>query len=291
MTGTFRHTNQYPEVGNIEAYFWNYPIPAEQFISYAFASIPAYVYDQLNWSKLPTSNEAGILQILAEIDDTIAIFTRRFWQSLTYGSVTWGLLPFYNDLVSTVRTVSRLAENLADFSYEDERTIQVPEQPLPSPPYTLASYGWRVTGGTARIRKTGRGDISYLPSASHLLDRIGLHPDLATAWDLVPLSFIADYFVPLGSYLESFREGGWVKTMLFNGWITTKLELEAEWWNRQTGYVPANFPCTVRAFYRHHASSVLTYQADPINWELPSLLELFNTLYVLLQASGRRLPF
>lgn len=46
------------------------------------------------------------------------------------------------------------------------------------------------------------------------LDKIGFHPDLATLWEAVPFSWLIDWFVPIGSSLES-AVGDWFNPTVF----------------------------------------------------------------------------
>lgn len=253
----------------------NHPCP------YGYADLTgqiAKVFTALNWDKLPTSTQSGIIQILAELDDTLAIFTRKFWQQLSYGSFTWGVLPFVSDLKAVLSAIKNLNENLADFSYEDSMVV-----PL-NLSYSPVNY-YRVTfNGNAIVRKTGRADMSFLSEASQWLDRLGFHPDLATAWDLVPLSFLVDYLLPVGTYLESLRGGGWVKAIRFSGWTTCKIT--GEW---SVTYHGANPTGQFVAFQRWKGDSILvTSDVGFPASEYPSLTELFNLFYVLVYNRRRR---
>jgi hypothetical protein len=65
--------------------------------------------EYLDWSKLPSSSSFGIIQFFAELDDTLAMFTKRFLRKLSYGSVTWGVLPFIQDLRALAATLNNLS--------------------------------------------------------------------------------------------------------------------------------------------------------------------------------------
>lgn len=49
------------------------------------------------------------------------------------------------------------------------------------------------------------------------LDQIGLHPDLSTVWEAVPFSWMIDWFVPIGNYLEGLSESWLSPQLIFNG--------------------------------------------------------------------------
>lgn len=226
-----------------------------------------------NWNKLPSSSQFGIIQILSELDDTIALFTRKFWSQLSYGSLTWGVIPFVSDVKAVLTAVENLSRDLSKFSYEDEVRVPVALEKRYSP-YDLHSFV-----GEAVVRHTGFGDLSFQNEASVLLDRLGFHPDLATAWDLVPLSFVVDYLIPVGDFLEGFRQGGWVKCLLFNGWRTIKVT--GRWTINHHSLVLSS---DYEGFNRIFRNQLLTAEIDnQIDFQLPSLREMFNILYLLKQ--------
>jgi hypothetical protein len=45
------------------------------------------------------------------------------------------------------------------------------------------------------------------------LKRLGLQPDLYNAWDMIPFSFVADWFLPIGDYLEHMQKVDWMNSM------------------------------------------------------------------------------
>lgn len=176
--------------------YTNYPlVPSVDPMSVVRAKL-----NTLDWGKLPSSSEFQIIEILAEIDDTISMFALKFWRQLSYGSFTWGVIPFLNDCKALIDTVNGLAKNLANFDYETSDVTSIASEPL----WSTNDYYFTSFHGTVRFRKTGFSDISFQNPASIALDRLGLHPDLATAWNLIPFSFVVDYILPIGDFLESF---------------------------------------------------------------------------------------
>lgn len=238
---------------------------------------------QLNWNKIPSSTQAGLIQILAEIDDTIALFTARFWQNLSYGSWTWGVMPFVQDLCAVATAVSNLSKNLNDFSYED--TYQSSKEYLIYEDYQLSVY---CTVDTV-FRLTGRGNSEYAPPINRALDWLGFHPDLATAWDLIPLSFVVDYLLPIGDYLQSFRQGGWVKALYFYGWFTTNSNLQLRMAYKPPFYGDETWTKGT-SFRRMLYSDVLTpkepgFPGGTLTLQIPSFQQMFNMFYI---AASRR---
>lgn len=78
-----------------------------------------------------------------------------------------------------------------------------------------------------RLKRSAMGnDIAFF-DALLVTETLGLNPSLAKAWELVPLSFVVDWFIPVGNMLESL--GGlrdpalsWVES--YDGILSTKTE-------------------------------------------------------------------
>jgi hypothetical protein len=233
-----------------------------------------------DWGKLPSSSEFGIIQFFAELDDTIGLFALRFWKSLSYGSFTWGVMPFINDLKALIKSIENLEKDLSRFSYEDSTEIEVPDFDQRE-----GKYGFVTSYGKVKLRKTGLGDISFQHPGSVFLDRVGFQPDLATAWDLVPLSFVVDYLIPIGDWLDSLRPGGWVQVMYFTGWITIKYDCTVTHYNLD--YSPSSHTYDMKVFSRYHSNDVLVVETKTPDFDVPSFRQLFNILYIFLLSGNK----
>lgn len=237
---------------------------------------------ELNWHKLLTSSEYGLIQGLAELDDSIAIFRRKFWQEISYGSFTWGVLPFFSELNALVEQArnfnNRAADNLQQ--YEDQEVYSVSD--TTSYP---RSYGGTETvsiNGQVTRRLTGYITIPYSPILE-AYDRLGFHPDLATAWDLVPASFLVDVLLPIGEALEAYSDRGWIKAVNFRGWETIHYEGTFSPISRQGGPYDGHWDCShdFEIFIRkHHMATVLIDRPDRIDpsFEVPPLYVLIQNL-------------
>lgn len=238
--------------------------------------------DKLNWGKLPTSTEFGLIQMFAELDDSLALFTKRFWKQLSYGSFTWGVLPFVSEMKGLLEGIANLGKNTADFEYGDihEQSVAY-DRWVPAP-------GNAMTGTLdLKFSNQGRADISFQDGASQWLDRLGFHPDLNTAWDLVPLSFVLDWFLPVGSFLDSLRSDGWVKVAVFNGWQSCKWTWKGTFYDTNVTPNPS-CPFEVSGYTRYPSSTILTV---PTKVDIPSLteptrLQMFNTAYIAANMAG-----
>lgn len=171
-----------------------------------------------NW-KLPTTSEFSIIQFFAELDDTIAIFSKKFWREFSYGAFTWGIIPFVNDIKAILKTIKGLSANLGDIEYEDSYSLNWQDEV-----YSVGSGVFATGTGKVSYHLTGKVAISEVGNQAQIfLDRIGFHPDLSTAWDLVPLSFLLTDILPIADFLSSLHNRGWVQQVCFQGWQSQKV--------------------------------------------------------------------
>jgi len=236
------------------------------------------VLSALNWDKLPSSTQFSVIQFFAEFDDTIGILASRWDKLISYGSIKWGLIPLIADVEALLKAFQKRGEDDAWFPYEDRQvvsgTIKVPG---------YAGIGADVSY-TCTFNRSGHGDISFLPQASRLLDRIGFHPDFATLWDLVPFSFMVDRVISIGSFLKQFRQGGWVKTMYFTGWKSFNCKINGSYYNCG-GYQFASGSFDATIYSRCSDSDVLHWTShykensdrDPIE----DILTVLDASYIL----------
>lgn len=236
-------------------------------------------YD-LNWNKLPTSSQFGLLQFIAELDDTLLMFSKKFLSKLSYGAITWGVLPFVSEMKAFLDALERIfrrysSDNSAYF-YEDQISESMVDE------YISSGVRWR-SSVDVKVRHTGRVHMPT-PDILQFFDLIGFQPSLSTVWDLIPLSFALDWFIPIGSYLDNLKHSeGWVSQIYFNGWTTTSLSVTI---------VPIDVPSDPNwkpagtykytSFERVAQGRILndvTYKPK-VKFSLPDFMELFNTLYL-----------
>lgn len=230
----------------------------------------------LDWGKLPSSSEFSVIQILAELDDTLAMFAARFWRALSYGSWTWGVLPFISDVKALLRTIANLGTRLSAVKFEQKHLISLD--------YSTTSLRWV---GRATVYHSGVIDYSFADQALVLLDRIGLHADLSVAWDLIPFSFVVDYILPIGDFLDSLKQGGWVKVVSFTGIRSIKLKASyyRKVYNDSNPWEEAPYGYYTRGPVR----TLLTTELPPNDWaiEVPTFLEMFNMFYLFISQLRR----
>lgn len=259
--------------------------------------------NKLNRNKLPSTTQFGLIQFIAEADQLLELFSSLLIKNVSslwnaYGAYTWGWVPLYNDIQGILKAILNLNHAMKDItSYEDSWNINIPEG--------VVGYGQQLSGcwlyvkrygATVVCRNTGTLETSgdFSGKALKLLDFIGLHPDLATVWDLLPFSFVVDYVLPVGSLLSEFQ--GWVKAGYYQGYTTAKCEYTASFSldkeNRPGPYRMIDpKEATGKIFFRRFRGDVLE---DSPNLTLPKLRrpnikQSINTLYLLLSsvAGGR----
>jgi len=255
--------------------------------------------NDLDWKKLRYSNEFGLIQFIAELDETLLTFTKKFWAEFSYGSFTWGILPFVSDIKAILSQIKRLQEKYDQFDgmeYTDIIKEDFDYEFLSSP----HSRTYQVTG---TIKCSNRGlifppalfDTDGIDIAA-LYDLLGFQPSLSTAWDLIPLSFLVDYLLPVGDFLDNLKSSeGWTRHCLFRGWSSTKITARVEngKLTANYGYAPVKSNFLIREYSRKYRTAILndiTYKPK-INWfDYPSFKELFNWWYVLGRGDLKKIP-
>jgi len=108
------------------------------------------------------------------------------WLELQYG---W--LPLLSDVHESSLAFSALANRARETTFKVQGKTS-------GKPYSVG-YGY-TRSYSEEIQKTYRVLLLENMSASRSL---GLVDPLSVAWELVPFSFVADWFIPIGTYLEA----------------------------------------------------------------------------------------
>jgi hypothetical protein len=225
-------------------------------------TIPSFISslippNPLNWNKLPTSSKFGIIQFFAELDETL-LMLKDIRSVASYGGVQWGILPFVSEMKALYDTVSKAATtDLSKIPYEDELSGQLFRE------VPFGSSGYAVEGEYT-LRYSGHVSLDHIDPILRIYDQIGFHPTISTAWDLVPLSFAVDWFLPVGKYLDGLNEDGWIRTASFTGWRTLKATYRYGYTSTTDGCCPYLGPVTV--YSRHLLRGYLLETFDPPVW-------------------------
>lgn len=118
-----------------------------------------------------------------------------------YAGYVWGLVPLINDAYG-------LQQQIKDgFKSKNSYIRSVGFASKKCTPSEI----WNGTPGN-NLRLSGRGSTSFSrvvytsrihDSTLYALNQLGLANPIATAWELVPLSFVIDWFLPIGDFLTA----------------------------------------------------------------------------------------
>lgn len=242
--------------------------------------------NSLNWKKLNSSNEAGLLQNLAELDDTVAMFGKKLLSSVSYGGYKWGWAPLLNDVSAVADTVKRCSRNPPGLPqpYSDENTItksvSVPHRG------GVFTHTWELKTKYEGFVSTELDILSYY-------DFIGFHPSPKVIWDLVPLSFAVDYVLPIGDMLDRISPTqGWVKAANFTGWKMTTATVTEKLSGTISGWHSYNHEAKRRTFSRSWVSNFALEQKTAhkeIGLKWPTFTQILDYAYLAKTfTSGRR---
>jgi hypothetical protein len=265
--------------------------------------IPALLLDNMtrNASELLTyaADTSGfeLLTFMADIDDTLGMFTRKFLAETSYGSVTWGILPFLSDAKALVAALRNILTKKAPFcvSVNRVRPIQylcdirnTASVPFGDTPMVItAAQGVSRLHGTIVVTPP---DTSAPDIVLKLLDELGVHPDLKTAWDIIPFSFVLDYFLPIGDILESLHPRGWGSTSaVFTGYLSHKFSANVNHSRVYSGLgqLAYDSPVVMTSYERTAIDgSFLPAPSAKVDFTAPSMKELFNTTYLTTKLSN-----
>lgn len=231
------------------------------------------------------NDDFELLNFLWELDDTLDIFSKKFWQSLSYGSVQWGLLPFisdvkgiYNSLTDlfTSKIGKEISQNKNRFISRRFRDVSLRSEASPGERDYWSFDGTVHLHGFINLVNEVSDSMTVL---SIFLDELGVHPDLKTVWDLIPMSFIVDYYIPIGDSLEKIHPRGWFAPEITwdgAGSITGYYATSSPFYYTPTPVAQALVH--VRRTDLHYRKS--SRRPVQLQWKTPSLLQLANTAYV-----------
>lgn len=237
------------------------------------------------------NDDFELLSFIGELDDTLAIFTKKFYKELSYGSVNWGLLPFVSDVKSLYSTGSdyvngKQASELHKITSSDQSRTHRYE----GSHYDQFGRRYSVDGVLCYHGSFSRVGVvnDRLDALSIFLDELGVHPDLATVWNLVPLSFILDYFVPVGDFIESLHPRGWFEPEFrFNGYVSFKGTMVLH--RDPIGAYQPYYSTSYDVYCRDVLGTIIGIRKPvPLpSFEAPDAKQLFNLAYVDGGRSGR----
>ncbi len=133
--------------------------------------------------------------------DPVKTFS-QYWLEHTYGWV-----PFMSDIRSAVNTLLDVRDH--PDSLDGTVRAKYSSGPITTSSrnvllYTYSAESLSIYGNTSTLSKqTLKGTWRYSLKPEDIPGRFGLLNPLEVAWELVPFSFVADWFAPIGDYFAA----------------------------------------------------------------------------------------
>lgn len=158
-------------------------------------------------------NENNQTAVMSDYSRGLRRFNQNFGRhpSKTYSSFwleySYGWRPLMMDVRNAVETLCDMAERPDTLVAKAKGRSSLTKET--STTTRLFSFEGVYVDGTLSdtFQYSSRVTCGYIPKPGSIPDRLGLVNPLEVAWELTPLSFVADWFAPIGSYLEGFGAG------------------------------------------------------------------------------------
>ena len=199
--------------------------------------------------KLPSS--AGINNI-ANIADIVSSFKSMSKGLTKLGSAADAWLGYrysYSTTKSDIHAVSDFANRLAAL------------------PTCIRSNGY-FKDGEYEYRASISIESQYLSSLVSFGEKWGLALDAVTAWDLIPYSFIVDWFIPVSRLLESWQSQAFAMQIQRTCWCSVRRQYVNEFGFKEVDYSRflydphARFSSVSRMSYGPKASTIVKRALD-----------------------------
>ncbi|DAD51839.1 maturation protein [ssRNA phage Gerhypos.2_2] len=209
------------------------------------------------------------------------------WLQLQYG---WR--PMLSDVYGACEELARLANNNPTVYKVTASATESGGGPLPS--LNEGSGDWRpVITGKWKVKCSCHATLE-LEMASEVvatLGRTGITNPASLAWEELPYSFVVDWFLPVGDYLQSWDYDAGL--IFKRGWYTIMAKVEAQWQSKATDVVTgsastsfhADGSCTLSASsFQRTPLGGFPQARFPAFKDPTSLLHLANATALLRQA-------
>lgn len=177
------------------------------------------------------------------------------WLELQYG---W--LPLMSDIFGAVETLHKQMHSHKYVVVKSRKKIQevIPTKVISGSDGEFVDYTLASALYESSVRVKMRSNSTSLAKASEL----GLTNPLFVAWERVPLSFVVDWALPIGSFLNQFDSAlGWE----FAGGSITTFDVQKSDKSRSVGKVPSSYvrlSCELNRF----VESVTCVRTPIIGW-------------------------
>lgn len=115
----------------------------------------------------------------------------QIWLEYSYG---WA--PLVGDIYTICDSMLTVPSTILKKSFREDFAL----------PITRETGHLRFTGlCTGKILATAKSVVTIDESLVHAMNQYGILNPFAVAWEAVPFSFVADWFIPIGDYLNQFN--------------------------------------------------------------------------------------
>lgn len=132
----------------------------------------------------------GYLDALKDLDKRF----RDEWMRYRYG-----IMPLIMTVEDTLNLISDRAKVFK--KVKSVEVINLSEESLPSP--TANSFYYKMNGS---VKVTAIGKARFKNQKERLINQVQLNP-FATAWELIPYSFVVDWFLNIGDVIVAWSQG------------------------------------------------------------------------------------
>lgn len=229
------------------------------------------------------NNNFKAIQLIAELDDTLMLFTTKLVKALLkpqegHLAIQFGILQIYEDFKSLLDTYYDLRSNIAV-----ELAFAKPIKAEHSVPHSFSEYseynpailkysceGKTILHGSLRITQP----LPKGPTPAIILDELGLNDIVGNMWALVPFSFILDFFtgsfVPkLISWIRGAHPSNWFNPgWEFQGWVIHEAKGKQACMT-SLEYLPSY--SEFEMFDRYYTAFRPETKFPEIKWKLPTL--------------------
>jgi len=125
--------------------------------------------------------------------------------SSTWLAMQYGWLPLMGDLHALCALLdSKLDSQVASVVATHSRKVTVSDETATSwgPSGLTGGQVWRAYFPPSTVRNTEKYTVT-IKRTPRLIDRLGITNPSSIVWELVPFSFVFDWFIPVGDWLEN----------------------------------------------------------------------------------------
>lgn len=227
------HVQHIPVTGHTRLSNSSYGLGYQAAAPFVSPKTPYYDLEGIDWDEIMEASGRFLNDKYASVAKEVSLFNNLFeldelpglikpLQKYRYLDYKFGIEPLYRDLMTLHSNLKNLKARLASL----RRSANAPrrfrhlvrnvEVSLPVRPFGVP----RLDSRFLKARVYGQFTMT-LPALSELdqqiavlLDALGAHLDVQVWYDATPFSWLLDWILPLGDYLEQFIDRRWYRPTL-----------------------------------------------------------------------------